>query len=290
MIANSLYAIISLPGGVFLPYADAKTDIILLDAELAKQRDEILFVKIKNDGYSLTQTRSPQKGSQLPQAFIDVENFKKGINTLSDISFTIKKEKILADKDCDLTGERYRQTTDETNNLSPIEKLIVEQSERVKNNSAIPVWSVSNKEGFIDPEKQFSKRVASEDTSNYKIIRKNYFAYNPARINVGSIALNSTENIGCVSPMYVVFNVDETQILPKYLFLLLKTDAVHKEIVRLSQGTVRSQLRFKDLQQINIPLPNIETQKDIVNKIDKYKLQIEEAQQAINEIEKQIEF
>lgn len=62
--------------------------------------------------------------------------------------------------------------------------------------------SVSNKQGFINQSEQFEDRiVASDDTSNYKVVKKDDFAYNPARINVGSIARLTSFEIGIVSPM-----------------------------------------------------------------------------------------
>ena len=286
---NGLVAVISLPGGVFLPYSGVKTDILLLDTELAKTKNDILFIKIENDGYSLSQTRSKIKDNQLPQALEDIENFKKGLK-ISNISFSIPKTEILNDKDVNLTGERYRQvgkTIETKYEIVSLGNHITEQSERVKNNNEILVWSVSNKNGFIDPDTQFSKRVASEDTSNYKVVRKNYFAYNPARINVGSIALNQSENIGCVSPMYVVFSIDETKLDTNYLFSLIKHDTFHDEILRLAQGAVRSQLKFNDLRLIQIPLPPLSVQKEIVAKIAVKQKAIEAAREVIANLQKE---
>ena len=86
---------------------------------------------------------------------------------------------------------------------------VIEQiSERNKDKSIDMVLSVSNKHGFINQSEQFEDRIiASEDTSNYKIVHKNDFAYNPARINVGSVARLKTIEMGIVSPMYICFRV-----------------------------------------------------------------------------------
>lgn len=289
LVENSLYAVVSLPGGVFQPYAGVKTDILLLDASLAKSRDSILFVKVENDGFSLTTSRSKISKNDLPKAFVDITNFQKDGNCkLSKSSFIIPRATILADKDINLTGERYRQVDKAIvtqYNLVAVGQVISEQSERVKDKHEIPVWSVSNKDGFVDPETQFSKRVASEDTSNYKIIRRNYFAYNPSRINVGSIALNASDSVGCVSPMYVVFKIDEDKIDPHYLFYLIKHETFHAEIMRLSQGAVRSQLKFKDLSRIKVPLPPLEIQRDFVERIETKQRAIAAAREVITALE-----
>ena len=89
---------------------------------------------------------------------------------------------------------------------SHIGGAIVQISKRNKDNHLCNVLSVSNRQGFIKQSEQFEDRnVASDDTSNYKIVEKNDFAYNPARINVGSIARLTKFETGIVSPMYIVF-------------------------------------------------------------------------------------
>lgn len=289
LIENSIYAVVSLPSGVFLPYAGVKTDILLLDTDLAKGRDSILFVNITNDGFSLSQTRSIIAGEQLTVALKDIEKFKNGDTELFELSFTIPRSKIMKDKDFNLSGDRYREASqiDSAYELIPIGELVTEHSERVKDDKSIPVWSVSNKDGFVNPDTQFSKRIASEDTKNYKIIRKSYFAYNPSRINVGSIALNYADATGSVSPMYVVFSADETKIRPDYLFKLIKSDIVGKEIVRLSQGAVRAQLKFSDLSLIKIPLPPLTIQDSLMREIQNKQHAIDSAREVIASLERE---
>ena len=207
LVENSLYAVVSLPAGVFNPYAGVKTSVLLLDKELAKQRDEVLFVDINNIGVTLDAKQTKKPGSQLPDALEAIRAFKSGEGIESSVAHVVEKSKIADTEDYNLSGSRYVATVALVNSDFPIVELgevVVESRERVKNQS-IPVWSVSNKHGFVDPGAHFTKQVASEDTSNYKVIDKNFFAYNPSRINVGSLALNKKDTLGCVSPMYVVF-------------------------------------------------------------------------------------
>ena len=84
---------------------------------------------------------------------------------------------------------------------------IEQVSRRNKNGEIDNILSVSNKSGFVTQSEQFEDReIASEDTTNYKVVRLNDFAYNPARINVGSIARLQSSSTGIVSPMYVCFH------------------------------------------------------------------------------------
>ncbi len=76
LVENYLYAVVSLPAGVFNPYSGVKTSILLMDKELAKTNEEILFVKIDNDGYSLGAQRNPIKGGQLDEAIKIIRQFR----------------------------------------------------------------------------------------------------------------------------------------------------------------------------------------------------------------------
>ena len=122
---------------------------------------------------------------------------------------------------------------------SHIGGAIVQISKRNKDNHLCNVLSVSNRQGFIKQSEQFEDRnVASDDTSNYKIVEKNDFAYNPARINVGSIARLTKFETGIVSPMYICFRTKDC-LLPEYLELFFESRNffyLTKEIGRKSKA------------------------------------------------------
>jgi len=84
------------------------------------------------------------------------------------------------------------------------------------------VYSVTNKRGFVLQSDQFEGKVAGEDLSNYKIIRKGEFAYNPARVNVGSLAYFQ-ENIGVISSLYVCFKTTR-DVLDYFLLQFLQIE------------------------------------------------------------------
>jgi type I restriction enzyme S subunit len=95
--------------------------------------------------------------------------------------------------------------------------MIYEISQR-NQKGALRVLSVTNHRGFVLPEDQFERRVASQNLDNYKVVCKGQFAYNPSRINVGSIARLDNWETGVLSPMYVVFGVYENVIHSDFLF------------------------------------------------------------------------
>ena len=147
-------------------------------------------------------------------------------------------------------------------------KYISEYSVRNKNDEDIKVYSVTNTNGFCT--EYFDKDVASKDQTNYKIVPKGYFAYNPSRINVGSIDCQSVEDRVIVSPLYVVFKADE-RIDNDYLLHYLKSDIGKYYINELASGSVRANLKFSILQDFPFPMIPIEEQKEkmaVIAKVD----------------------
>ena len=163
-------------------------------------------------------------------------------------------------------------------NMVSLSELIKQCSERNHSGMDLQVLSVSNKHGFIAQSEQFEDReVASDDTSNYKVVKKDMFAYNPARINVGSIALYEMDNNGIVSPMYVCFTT-KSKLSPNYLKHYFTSQAFRHEMHKRLEGSVRLCLTFEGLCNIEIPLPSIDQQENIgkyLSKIDN-KISLEE--------------
>ena len=153
--------------------------------------------------------------------------------------------------------------TPNTKTTSPIGDVIEQISKRNKNNAIQNVLSVSNRQGFIKQSDQFENRnVASEDTSNYKIVEQNDFVFNPARINVGSIARLTTFEKGIVSPMYVCFRTQEN-VAPEYIDYFFESKHFYCEIQKRLEGSVRQCLSFEGLCNIPFSLPTLEMQQRI---------------------------
>ncbi len=146
--------------------------------------------------------------------------------------------------------------------------LMTEVSKRNKNSTIERVLSVTNHSGFVLPEEQFERRVASANVSNYKVVEQGQYAYNPSRINVGSIArLEDWEN-GILSPMYVVFKLDTKKVCSDYFLHWLNSSEARQRIKNSAQGSVRETVSFKDLGAIEIPLPAMDVQKDVTYKLN----------------------
>ena len=123
-------------------------------------------------------------------------------------------------------------------------------------------YGVSNDEGIIK-----TKYAAEDKAEDYKIIEKGCFAYNPYRVNVGSIGLVSDDTRGLISPAYVIFKPKPESIIPELLFKFLKSDEGLRQIIFYARGTVRQALRFEDLCNIEISIPDYSEQQVLYNKL-----------------------
>ena len=142
---------------------------------------------------------------------------------------------------------------------------IKEYSVRNKNGEDIPVYSVTNTQGFC--RDYFGKEVASKDKTSYKIVPKGYFAFNPSRINVGSVDWQRNENRVIVSPLYNVFSVSGL-LDQQYLYYFLKSDFALQRIKAVATGSVRDNLKLDMLYEFPIELPSIEEQREITGRLD----------------------
>ena len=146
--------------------------------------------------------------------------------------------------------------------------VLFEYSLRNKQDEDISVYSVTNTKGFC--KGYFSKDVSSKDKKTYKIVPRGYFAYNPSRINVGSIDYLREQEKVIVSPLYVVFGTKDS-IDKQFLLYFLKSEVGLTLIKASSSGSVRDILKFTYLRKFNIELPDIEEQRrraSVLTKID----------------------
>ena len=187
------------------------------------------------------------------------------------------------------TGLIQRIYNKKYNNNIKIGNIITQKSIRNSKNEVKDIYSVSNKDGFILQTEQFQDRiVASDDTTNYKIVENNDFAYNPARINVGSIARMNKEEKGIISPMYICFRCN-TNIVPQYLEYFFESSRFIYEMNKRLEGSVRMCLSYESMTNIPIEMPNKEIQEklsSLINILDN-KVKSEEKQRLeLNKLKK----
>lgn len=166
-----------------------------------------------------------------------------------------------------------------------LRNLVTEYSLRNRNGSCTDVYSVTNSQGFIPSTDYFSKEVFSKDLTTYKIVKKGMIAYNPSRINVGSVAVQRVAEEVIVSPLYVVFSVNEDELIPEYLTYFLHSDKGLHQISSNTSGSVRDSLKFTALQNIEINTYSLEEQKEIIVKFQKFERLIEKQKALLKKLD-----
>jgi type I restriction enzyme S subunit len=113
---------------------------------------------------------------------------------------------------------------------------------------------------LVPSEDYFTKQVYSKDIGKYIVVEPNDFAYNPARVNIGSLGINNFNFTGCVSPVYVVFRAE-----PEYhhfLSFFLKSPSLQEEVRVRASGSVRQSLNYGDFALIQVTYPPLDIVKE----------------------------
>ena len=204
---------------------------------------------------------------------------------------TYKKLKFVELKEFDLWDIK-RYTSEKLKSTFNIEKLsncIKEENKKYKlyleEDKTFGILGVNNKEGIFDAYEQKGKEI----NQPYKKMEIGWLAYNPYRINVGSIGIRKKEHLyEYISPAYVVFSCLDN-LLPDYLYLLFKTERFIKIINESTTGSVRQNLTSEILKTLEIPLPPLSEQEAIVKNYYNKITQATTYEQQAETLEKNIE-
>lgn len=185
-----------------------------------------------------------------------------------------------------LTGKKRIAGFNQKWNVSKLGEFLISAGPRNKKLAYSRVLSVTNKSGFILPEEQFARVVASEDLSNYKVVFRGDFAYNPSRINVGSISRLDKFDNGVLSPMYVVFKTNN-KIDSDFFYHWLDTAEANGKIRSCASGSVRESVDFKSFCSIKIKIPDIKEQQEITKILNISELEIKSLEDKLQIIKDQ---
>ena len=267
LVKDGLYAVVSLPGGVFQPYSGVKTSILLIDNELAKQKSEIAFIKISADGYDLGATKREVSQNDLPLALEALKTWANGKSIDNENLVLVSKDEIAANGDYNLSGSRYKVGVDYSNSKWTLKEL-----------------------GEICDIYQSKTITGSEITSTgkYKVYGANgpigfYTEFNHeesqvalgCRGSVGSVHL--TEPNSWITGNSMILNPVDNRISKKFLFYVLKNTNLNSVV----SGSSQPQITGASLKPFKIPLPPLEVQEQIVAELDGYAAIISGAKQIV---------
>ena len=216
-----------------------------------------------------------------------LEQYKKGImqklfHVKADGRPSIRFKPAVSEVERDNTGKDFPDWEEKK-----LGDLSYKVGKKNKENLKLPVYSINNIEGFLPQSDQFEGMDSNNrgyDTSLYKIIEKNTFAYNPARINVGSIGYSYDLNNIIISSLYVCFKT--TELLDDFFLLqFLKTYNFNKSVLRNVEGGVRDYLFYNNFSNIKLKLPSLPEQTKIANFLSATDKKIEKTENKITQTE-----
>lgn len=182
--------------------------------------------------------------------------------------------------------QEYFENEEHTNNyeIKQLSDVTTNNRNKIDQTKEYKVLSAVNTGNLVLSDDYFDKQVYSKDIGKYLNVNKNDFAYNPARINIGSIGLNTFDFNCCVSPVYVTFSVDKDYI--DFFDFYFKSKKFNAEVTLRASGSVRQALNYNDFGMIEIPYPTKEmidkfnsSYKTIKDRINKNKAKISNLEQ-----------
>ncbi len=290
LVENYLYAVVSLPAGVFNPYSGVKTSILLMDKSIAKRTNNILFVKIENDGYGLGAQRRKIDKDDLPTAIEiikkymnvsieeDAESQLKELVGESKLWSIVPKDKTAEDGDYNLNPARYYEIDNSNikyklNNLINMAEVISGQSPPSDNyntdGQGIPFYQGKTefREIYIGEPTKWTTKITKTSYPNDILMS--------VRAPVGPV--NLSLYICCIGRGLAAIRARDN-VDYKYLFLILRNK---QDRIIGGGGSVFDSITRTQIEKIQIPLPPLEVQKEIVAEIDGYQKIIDGARQVV---------
>lgn len=295
---NYLYAVASLPSGVFNPYSGVKTSVLFFDRELAKRTKDILFVKIDNDGYDLGAQRRPIKDNDLPDALKLLKLWQQSIvsGTIADeLNNSLKativpKEKLAENDEYNLSVSRYQEPQDFSKCQYEMVKLgdvadisagnSAPQDEKLFENGTYPFCRTSDV-GKIHISGNFtdiSDKLNDIGIQGMTLHKKGTILFPKSG---ASTFLNHRVMLGIdsyISSHLATIYRKQDKALEKFLFyVLLEIDAK-----AITPNSAYPSLKLSEISNIEIPLPPLSVQEDLVKELDAYQAIIDGAQKVVD--------
>ena len=275
LVEGFLAAVISLPAGVFNPYSGVKTSILILDKQLAKKTDSILFAKIEHDGFNLGAQRRPVDENDLPMAAEYIKGWLSAVRTgkpfeaegMANVHL-VKKQEIAESGEFNLSGERYRKVEARKSQKWPMVEL---------GEVSVVDWGNTKltKKSYIKDGKYLGVSATGCDG------RIEYFEHEVGVIVLSAIGANCgrvfypVENFVAIKNT-ITFTPDHSKIEPKFLFYVMENNTLPR------RGAGQPFMTKGDVKQYKILLPSLDVQREIVAEIDGYQKIIDGARQIIS--------
>ena len=303
LVKHSLVAVISLPAGVFNPYSGVKTSILILDKWLAKRSDDVLFIKVENDGFNLGAQRRAMAGSGLPDALAAYQAFRQSRENENPAVFdaaqfgnahVVGKERIGESGEWNLSGERYRSVVVHNTEWPMVSMGEVCTIQRGLSYSSQELGDERNGTPLYNLKSIKRNGVAQNNDFKYFIgeIKDRHYVQSGDVLIALTDLTPTSELIGSpklvVSELKAAYSADlgklvfkDSRLAPQFLYCLLRSDHYRNYILTYSHGANVKHLQADGFHNLLIPLPPLAIQQEIVVEIEGYQKIIDGARQVV---------
>lgn len=287
LVEDYLVAVVSLPAGVFNPYSGVKTSILILDKGLAKRTDTIGFFKVESDGFNLGAQRREIQKNDLPQALAEINEYLRRLRAREPVEdfgptlgSVVPKEKIAANGDYNLSRDRYRENGTRSSRF-PIVPL-GEAADVIPGQS--PPGESYNDTGvgtaFYQGKTEFGEIFIGEPskwTTDPQRFAQDGDILMSVRAPVGPVNL-AARRIG-IGRGLAAIRPAAGRLLSSYAFYVLRS--LESEITG-DAGAAFASINRSEIEKIDIPLPPLDVQKEIVTEIEGYQKVIDGARAVLD--------
>ena len=297
LVEEYLVAVVSLPSGVFQPYSGVKTSVLILDRELAKRADSIGFFKVENDGFDLGAQRRPIDRNDLPRVRDEIGEYLRRLRVGESVEdfqpefgLVVKKDRVAEDGEYNLSGEQYRESvvTSTTWPMKTIGEVCQVNPESVDPKELysgsyfnyIDISCVENESGrFLGPNEVES---ANSPSRARRLVAHGDILVSTVRPNLRAFTiLTNLPERAVASTGFAVLRSRAQLLLPEFLILLIRdAHSVHQMVSMMGKGSYPS-INQKDVESVQIPLPSLEVQREIVAEIEGYQKVIDGARAVV---------
>jgi type I restriction enzyme M protein len=302
LVENGLYAVVSLPGGVFQPYSNVKTSILFFDNELAKHKSEIAFIKISADGYDLGATKREVSQNDLPLGLESLKEWTNGRKVENSIFTLVSKDEISEKGVYKLSGDHYNKSIDYSNLKWPRVKLnsfcnlvrgvtFSKNDEVFENGQGVLTASNLKIDGTIDLRdlKLISNEIVFKDSQKLKANDLFICLASGSDSHIGKVAYIHNDLGLNFGGFMGAIRVEGSAINSKFLYYQLRDLRFNQYLKLAISGSNIRNLSAEILGEYEIPLPPVEIQEKIVAELDGYAGIISGAKQIVENWKPKIE-
>lgn len=291
---ESLVAVVSLPAGVFNPYSGVKTSILILDKALAKQSTTIAFFKVENDGFGLGAQRREIGKNDLPQARAEIAEYLRRLRAgepvdefAPTLGLVVPKEKIAGNGDYNLSGDRYREGVASNHLFAQVELGTICKPEYGFTASAedkgdarfVRITDIAP-DGRI--RKDEPKFIKLSDESKPYLLKNGDLLVARTGATFGKTMLFDEEYPAVFASYLIRLRFPQDSLLPEFYWSFAQSEKYWEQARNLATGGGQPQFNGNALNQIKIPLPPLEVQKEIVAEIKGYQKVIDGARAVLD--------